>query len=118
MKIFKECKKIRIYTSNTDSINHKPIYQVIAHTAKKCGLSGATVFKGIMGYGGSSELQSDFFWELIEKYPVVVEIVDSKDSIDNFLKVIIPIMEGQPKGYLITSQDIEIINIHKNKINQ
>ena len=102
-------KILRFYTSNTDKIKHTSAYEAIAFAAKRYGLAGATVYKGIMGYGASSELSSVKFWELNEKIPVIVEIVDEDDKINRFLEKIIPILEKIPKGCLITCQSTEVV---------
>ena len=56
MKPDDKAKRLRIYISSTDKFEHKPLYEVIVYAARKNGLTGATVLKGIMGYGASSEI--------------------------------------------------------------
>ena len=56
-------KILRFYTSNTDKIKHTSAYEAIAFAAKRYGLAGATVYKGIMGYGTSSVLSFVKFWK-------------------------------------------------------
>ena len=102
-------KILRFYTSNTDKIKHTSAYEAIAFAAKRYGLAGATVYKGIMGYGTSSVLSSVKFWELNEKIPVIVEIVDEDDKISRFLEKIVPVLEKMPKGCLITCQSTEVV---------
>ena len=62
-----------------------------------------------MGYGASSDLHSDKFWELTEKIPVIIEIIDEASKINGFLEKILPWLKLLPKGCLITCQDTEII---------
>lgn len=106
---------LRIYISNTDKFKHTPLSEAIVHAAKRYGLSGATVLKGIMGYGSSGVIKSIRFWELTEKIPVVVEIIDEKEKIKNFVVHIIPFFEKVKSGYLITAEEIEIISHHTGK---
>lgn len=106
-------KILRFYTSSTDKIKNTPVYEAIANAAKKNGLSGATVFRGIMGYGTSSELYSERFWEMVDKVPVVVEIIEEEEKIKMFLESILPWLNNIPKGCLVTCQDTEIILLHK-----
>lgn len=109
MKKMSTAKVLRFYVSNTDTVNHVSVYEKIAYDAKKFGLAGATVFKGVMGYGLSSKLRSDKFWEIIEKVPVVVEIIDEEEKIDHFLEMTLPWLKTLPKGCLVTCQDTLVI---------
>lgn len=102
-------KILKFYLSNTDVIKHDSLYETIANSAKHYGLAGTTVYKGIMGYGQSSRLHSNKFWELNEKVPVIIEIIDEEDKLQNFLSNILPWIEKLPKGCLVTMQDIDIV---------
>jgi uncharacterized protein len=113
MESMSKNKILRFYTSSTDKIKNTPVYEAIANAAKENGLSGATVFKGIMGYGTSSELYSERFWEMVDKVPVVVEIVEKEEQIKMFLDSILPWLNDMPKGCLVTCQDTEILLLHK-----
>jgi uncharacterized protein len=112
MKPLSEAKRLRIYISSTDKFRYSPLYEVIVYAAKRYGLAGATVFKGVMGYGSSSEIHSTKLWELSEKLPVVVEIIDESDKIEKFYETLKPYFEKIDKGYLITTEDISIV-MHK-----
>ncbi len=109
----KQTKILRIYVSNTDRIKHTSVYESIAFAAKRYGLAGATVYKGIMGYGASSELHSDKFWELTEKIPIIIEIIDDEEKINSFIEKILPLIQQLPKGCLVTCQNTEIVMIKK-----
>ena len=109
MKKMSTAKVLRFYVSNTDMVKHVSVYETIAYEAKKYGLAGATVFKGVMGYGASSKLHSDKFWEIVEKVPVVVEIIDEEEKIDHFLEMTLPWLKALPKGCLVTCQDTLVI---------
>ena len=107
-----KAKRLRIYISSTDKFRHTPLYEVIIYAARRYGISGATVFKGIMGYGASSEIHSNKLWEITEKLPVVVEIIDDSDKIDSFFESIRPYFDKIGKGHIITSEVISVI-LHK-----
>lgn len=109
----KQTKILRIYVSNTDRIKHTSVYESIAFAAKRYGLAGATVYKGIMGYGASSKLHSDKFWELTEKIPIIIEIIDDEEKINSFIEKILPLIQQLPKGCLVTCQNTEIVMIKK-----
>lgn len=111
----KKYKVLRIYLSNTDKIKHTSVYEAIAFKAKDYGLAGVTVYKGIMGYGASSELSSVKFWELTEKVPVIVEMIDEEHKLNCFMEKIRPWLELIPKGCLITFQDVDVVLNKKGK---
>jgi uncharacterized protein len=100
---------LRFYVSSTDVVEHISVYEAIAYAAKRYGLMGCTIYKGIMGYGSSSKLHSDKFWELNTKFPVTVEIVDDKEKLDGFIEEIKQLIETLPKGCLLTRQDVDIV---------
>ena len=103
---------MRIYISSTDKSDHKPLYEKVIYLAREQGIAGATVLKGIMGYGSSSEIYSNKLWEISEKIPLVVEIVDDPDRIDHFLGLLQPFFDKAGKGYLVTIDDTVILK-HK-----
>jgi len=112
MKVDDKARRLRIYISSTDKYEHSPLYEVIIYAARKHGLAGATVFRGIMGYGASSEIYSDKLWEISEKKPLVVELIDEPGKVDSFLEYIRPLFEKIGKGHIITVDDTTIL-IHK-----
>ena len=112
MKPDNKAKRLRIYISSTDKFRHSPLSEVIVYAARRYGISGATVFKGIMGYGASSEIYSNKLWEISEKLPLVVEIIDESDKIDSFFESIKPYFDKIGKGHLITMEEISI-KLHK-----
>jgi uncharacterized protein len=115
MKSGEKAKRLRIYISSTDKFEHKPLYEVIVFKAREKGIIGATVLKGIMGYGASSEIYTDKLWEISEKIPLVIEIVDSPGKIDLFIETLKPYIEKSGKGHLITVEDISVV-LHKTGI--
>ncbi len=107
-----EAKLLRIFVSSTDKFKHAPLYEVVVFAAKRYGLAGATVLKGFMGYGASSVVNSQKLWEITEKLPLVIEIVDEGAKIDGFVETILPYFEKIPKGGLITLEKATIV-LHK-----
>ncbi|MCX6280806.1 MAG: DUF190 domain-containing protein [Bacteroidetes bacterium] len=112
MEITGEAKLLRIFISSTDKFRHKPLYEVIVFAAKRYGLAGATVLKGCMGYGASSMVYSQKLWDISEKMPIIIEIVDDSVKIDGFVDSILPYFEKVPKGGLITLEKVSIV-LHK-----
>ena len=104
-----KAKRLRIYISSTDKLKHTPLYEVIVFAARRYGIAGATVLKGIMGFGASSEIYSSKFWEITEKLPLIIEIVDEPNKIDSFFDSIKPYFEKIEKGYIITVDDTKVL---------
>ena len=67
-----EAKLLRIFISSTDKFKHTPLYEVIVYAAKRYKLAGATVLKGVMGFGSSSAISTMKFWEISEKLPTIL----------------------------------------------
>lgn len=109
MEINAEVKILRIFVSSTDKFRHTPLYETIVFAAKRYGLSGATVLRGVMGYGASSEIHSLKFWEATEKLPLVIEIVDESAKIDEFTEKIRPWLEKLPYGCLATVEKATVV---------
>ena len=97
---------LKIYGSSTDKIGHKLLYEYIVNLAKDEHISGVTVYRGIMGFGLSSCISSSKFWELTEKLPIVIELIDSKKIIKAFYKKIQGELIEMPKGCLVTVEDV------------
>ncbi len=109
MKTKSNAKLLRIYVSSTDKFEHKPLYEVIVYAAKQHEIAGATVIKGVMGYGASSQIYSQKLWEVSEKIPIIIEIVDETEKIEKFVDLIIPFFEKSGKGCMVTLQDANIL---------
>ncbi len=107
-----EAKLLRIYVSSTDKFKHTPLYEVIVFAAKRYGLAGATVLKGVMGFGASNVISSMKFWELSEKIPMVIEIVDASEKIEKFAETILAYFNKIRYGGMITLEKV-IIVLHK-----
>jgi PII-like signaling protein len=112
MEIHDEAKLLRIFVSSTDKLKHTPLYEAIVFAAKRNGIAGATVIKGVMGYGSSSIISTQKFWEFTEKVPVIIEIIDTAEKIDSFVQKILPYFERIPKDGLITVEKATIV-LHK-----
>ncbi len=99
---------LKIYASSTDRIESKLLYEHIVLLAKHNGISGVTVYRGIMGYGQSSKISSSKFWELTEKLPVMIEIIDNEEALENFYNLIEPDLHTMPKGCLVTIEPVTV----------
>jgi PII-like signaling protein len=106
MKRFLGEKKVaRIYIDNQDKHHGKPLWEEILKRAKKSGLAGATVFKGISGIGVGGEIHSFNVWSISQKLPLVIEIIDDEKKVLDFLEMIDDIVD---EG-MTTLGDTEVI---------
>lgn len=109
MKNNPDVKLLRIFIGESDKINHQPLYEVIVFEAKKAGLSGATVTRGIMGFGANSKVHTAKLFDLSSDLPLVVEIVDSGVKVRDFVKIVEHLFEQAKSGGLITLEKAEVI---------
>lgn len=115
MHINGDAKLLRIFVGESDKSGTIPVYEKIVIEARKSGLAGATVFRGIMGFGGSSRIHTTKILRLSEDLPLIVEIVDEVTKIEEFLPVLDKIFEDADSGGLITIEKAEIIKYVANQ---
>ena len=96
---------MRIHIGERDKFNGKPLYQQIVELLRARHYAGATVFRGIMGFGPTSKLHTDRFLELSIDLPIVVECVDTEERI----QAILPELDGMLGGGLITLERARVI---------
>ena len=109
-KYQEEGKLLRIFIGETDKHERMPLYEWIVRQARAEGMAGATVQRGIVGYGAGSLIHTTKILRLSEDLPVIVEIVDTEEKIDAFLPLIEPaITEG-----LVTIERAHI-RLYRNK---
>jgi len=99
---------LRIFVSSTDKVDNDLLYENIVFKAKEEQIKGATVLKGVLGFGASSVIHSYKFWEVSEKLPIVIEIIDEEEKVMNFLSKIKPVLESIRYGCLVTTERINI----------
>ena len=102
-------KLLRIFIGESDKIGHAPLYETIVFEAKKQGLSGATVIRGIMGFGANSKVHTAKLLEISSDLPLVIEIVDREDKIREFTRTVEHLFEQAKSGGLITIEKAEVI---------
>ena len=85
MKLQGPSMRLTIFIGETDQWHHHPVYTEIVHRAHKAGLAGASVMRGIEGFGASSRVHTTRILSLSEDLPVAIVIVDTADRIEAFL---------------------------------
>lgn len=96
---------LRIFVGESDKHGHHPLYEAIVLKAREQGLAGVTVLRGVMGFGKHSILHTAKILRLSEDMPMVIEIVDSREKIDNFL----PLLDEMITDGLVTLEKVQVI---------
>jgi PII-like signaling protein len=105
VKIEGEGKLLRVFVGESDTWHGKPLYQAIVERVRKEGLAGATVLRGIEGFGADSHLHTARILRLSEDLPVLIEIVDTEERI----RAIIPMLDEMVGEGMVTLEKVEII---------
>lgn len=105
MKIPTDGKLLRIFIGEQDKWHGLALYEAIVQEARKQHLAGATVLKGCMGFGCKSHMHTAKLLRLSEDLPIVIEIVDSEEKINQFL----PYLEDMVKEGLVTLEKVNVI---------
>lgn len=116
MKLSGDGKLLRIFLGESDKVDHKPLYEMIVHSAKTKGLAGATVLRGIEGFGANSRaIHTAKLLRLSEDLPIVVEIVDEEEKIRGFVQEVDQLFEASGCGGMMTVEKAEIIRYSAGK---
>jgi PII-like signaling protein len=95
----------RIHIGESDKWPSKPLHEAIVEMLRKEGLSGATVFRGVGGYGGSSVYHTDKLLRLSQDLPIVLEVIETQERIEQIL----PRLDEMVDGGLITLEKVRVI---------
>ena len=95
---------LRIFIGESEKVDGKPLYQRLVEKARTSGLAGATVWRGMMGYGANSRIHTSKILRLSQDLPVIVEIVDAREKLEAFLEEI----DSMIKGGLATLEKAQV----------
>jgi uncharacterized protein len=105
MKIEGEGQLLRIFVGESDRWEGKPLYEALLLRARAAGLAGATVLRGMAGFGAASRIHRASVLRLSQDLPIVIEIVDRADRI----QAVLPELETMVGEGLVTLQPVQII---------
>lgn len=105
MKLPEQGMLLRIFVGETDKYQGKPLYEWIVLKARELNLAGATVVRGILGFGADSRLHSAKILRLSEDLPVVIELVDTEENLNKLL----PLLDDAVLEGLITLEKVRVI---------
>ncbi|MEJ2052919.1 MAG: DUF190 domain-containing protein [Calditrichaceae bacterium] len=95
---------LRIFIGESDKHDGKPLYEWIVQKARENGIAGTTVVRGIEGFGAHSRIHTSKILRLSEDLPIIIEIVDTLDKIDNF----IPLIDDAIEEGMATIEKVQI----------
>lgn len=97
-------KLLRIFIGEADNYEGRPLYQAIMETLREEGVAGATVLRGVEGFGKSSLLHTANLLRMSSDLPILIECVDTADRIEEML----PALDDMIEDGLVTIQDVEV----------
>ncbi|RLD09995.1 MAG: DUF190 domain-containing protein [Chlamydiae bacterium] len=97
-------KLLRIFIGESDRYNGLPLYEWIVKRARREKMAGASVFRGIEGFGAKSHLHTAKILRLSQDLPILIELIDIEEKIDNFVEIIDPVI----KEGIVTVENIEV----------
>lgn len=97
-------KLLSIYLAEDEQQDGIPLFEWLVKEAKKNGLAGATIFKGLEGYGAHREIHTSRILRLSEKLPIVIQIIDTQEQIEKF----IPVVDSAICEGLVIVQDVDV----------
>lgn len=97
-------KLLSIYLAEDEKYDGIPLFEWLVKEAKKNDLAGATILKGLEGYGAHREIHTSRILRLSEKLPIVIQIIDKEEKIEKF----IPVIESVLVEGLVAVQDVDV----------
>uniref|UniRef100_UPI00321667E9 DUF190 domain-containing protein n=1 Tax=uncultured Draconibacterium sp. TaxID=1573823 RepID=UPI00321667E9 len=104
---------LKIYVGEGDKINGRLLFEEIVFEARNQGLAGATVYKGLMSFGASHSIHTMKIFALSSDLPVIIEIVDNVERLDEFVPAVNKLLDKSKKGGLITFQELSVVRYKK-----
>ena len=112
IKLPSEAELLRVFVGESDHYGGKPLYEAIVLEARSRGMAGATVVRGLMGFGAHSRLHTAKVLRLSEDLPIVVEIVDTPEKIEELL----PKLDEMIEEGLVTLERVRVITYRHQQV--
>lgn len=110
MKITGQAVLLRVFVGESDKLGHLPLYEAIVKHARDADLAGATVLKGVMGFGATARIRTQKILDLSSDLSMVIEIVDEDNKITSFQNVLTELFERAGCGGLVTLENIRVVH--------
>ncbi|MFY9611268.1 MAG: DUF190 domain-containing protein [Blastocatellia bacterium] len=111
MQIPEEAQLLRIFIGESDKWKGLPLYEAVILKAREMGIAGATMLRGLMGYGANSRIHTAKILRLSEDLPIVVEIVDGREKISALL----PVIQEMVGDGLVTIENVRVLQYRSAK---
>ena len=108
MEISGQAVLLRAFVGESDKLGHLPLYEAIVKQARDADLAGATVLRGVLGFGASARIRTQKILDLSSDLPMVVEIVDEAEKIAAFRVTLSALFERAGCGGMVTLEDVRI----------
>ncbi len=105
MRVEDRGKLLRIFVDESKRHEGEPLYEAIVEVCRREGVAGASVFRGIMGYGAGRQIHAQRVLRLSADLPVMIEIVDSPEKIDG----LVPLLDAMIDDGLMTVEQLQVI---------
>jgi PII-like signaling protein len=110
MEISGQAVLLRVFVGESDKLGHSPLYEAIVKQARDADLAGATVLKGVLGFGATARIRTQKILDLSSDLSLVIEIVDEENKISAFQNVLSDLFEQAGCGGLVTLENVRIIH--------
>ena len=113
MKTSEKNGVVKIYVGESDKVHGRLLFEEIVFEARNAGMSGATVYRGIMSFGASHSIHTMKIFALSNDLPVVIEIIDAIEKLDEFVEKVNKLLNDSKKGGLVTFQELSVVRYEK-----
>ena len=110
MKISGQAVLLRAFVGESDKFGHLPLYEAIVKHAHDADLAGATVLKGVLGFGATARIRTQKILDLSSDLPMVIEIVDEEEKIKAFQVTLSELFDEAGCGGMVTLENIQVVH--------
>lgn len=110
MEITGQAVLLRVFVGESDKLGHLPLYEAIVKKARDTDLAGATVLKGVMGFGATARIRTQKILDLSSDLPLLIEIVDEEKKIADFQNILSRMFDEAGCGGLVTLENIRVVH--------
>jgi uncharacterized protein len=105
VEVLKPAVRLRVIVAEAERFQGKPLYAAIVRKARETHLAGATVMRGVMGFGRSRRINTANFLETAQNLPLIIEIVDTREKVEAFL----PVLRELMRDGLVTIGELDVV---------
>jgi len=110
MNIRGQAVLLRVFVGESDKLGHLPLYEAIVNHARDADLAGATVLKGVLGFGATARIRTQKILDLSSDLSMVIEIVDKEEKITAFQTTLATLFKQAACGGLVTLENVRVVH--------